>query len=76
MIYEQLQQWQKATEVYLRVIDRKKELTGAISSPSLVSLIDMANWRNDYIAWMEKAKTANQSFRPGGTNNSAPVAAR
>ena len=76
LIYEHLEQWQKARDMYVRILDRKKELTDANSSPSLLSLIDMAQWRNNYIAWMEKAGTANQSLRSGATNSPAPVAAR
>jgi tetratricopeptide (TPR) repeat protein len=62
MVYEQLQQWQKATETYNRIMDRRKELTDATSTPSLLSLFDMAKWRKDYIDWMQKAKLSNQAF--------------
>ena len=62
LIYEQLQQWQKATDTYQRIIDRQKELTDAASTPSLVSLFEMAKWRRDYIAWMQKAKITQQSY--------------
>ncbi len=62
LIYEQLQQWQKATDTYLRIMDRQKELTDATSTPSLLSLFEMAKWRKDYIDWMQKAKITQQSF--------------
>jgi tetratricopeptide (TPR) repeat protein len=63
LVYEQLQQWQKASDVYNRILERRKELTDADSTPSLLSLFDMANWRKDYIAWMEKSKATNLTFR-------------
>ena len=62
LVYEQLQQWQKATDTYQRIMDRKKELTDATSTPALLSLLDMAKWRKDYIDWMQKAKVTQQSF--------------
>ena len=71
LIYEQLQQWQKATETYQRIMDRQKELTDATSTPSLLSLFEMAKWRKDYIDWMQKAKITQQSFvLSQGTNAS------
>jgi tetratricopeptide (TPR) repeat protein len=62
LVYEQLQQWQKATETYNRILERRKEVTEANSTPSLLALFDMAKWRKDYIDWMQKAKIANQSY--------------
>jgi tetratricopeptide (TPR) repeat protein len=63
LAYEQLQQWEKATEVYQRILNRRKEVTDADSTPSLLSLFDMAKWRNDYIAWMQKSKATNLTFQ-------------
>jgi tetratricopeptide (TPR) repeat protein len=63
LIYEQLQQWQKATDVYTQLMDRKKDLTATNNPPSLVSLCEMAQWRKDYIAWMGQARTANHEFQ-------------
>jgi len=69
LVYEQLQQWQKATAMYLQIIDRQKDLIDSVSTPSLVSLVDMAKWRKDYIDWMQKAKLAQQTFALNvGTN--------
>ncbi len=72
LVYEQLQQWQKATEVYTRIIDHQKDL-GDGASPSLVSLFDMAKWRKDYIAWMEKSKITNLTFQRVGRKPSGAV---
>jgi len=64
LVYEQLQQWQKATETYDRILGRQKELTPEISTPTLVSLLEMSKWRKDYIDWMQKAKLSNQAYQP------------
>jgi tetratricopeptide (TPR) repeat protein len=76
LVYEQLQQWQKATDMYVRILDRRKELTDAETSPSLVSLFDMVKWRKDYIAWMERSKATNLTFRHADTGRQPPVAAQ
>ena len=59
LVYEQMQQWQKATETYTRIVDRQKELNASNSTPALASLLEMAKWRLDYIAWLQKAKMNN-----------------
>ncbi len=64
LVYEQLQQWQKATDMYVHILERQKELTEATSTPSLLSLLEMSKWRKDYIDWMQKAKMSNQAFQP------------
>ena len=63
LVYEQLQQWQKAADIYQRILNRRKDVSGEDASPGLNSLFDMAKWRRDYIAWMEKAKATNQLFQ-------------
>jgi tetratricopeptide (TPR) repeat protein len=69
LIYEQLEQWQKASETYQRILDRRDELTASNAAPSLISLSDMAKWRKDYIAWQEKAKIANLTYERRATNS-------
>jgi tetratricopeptide (TPR) repeat protein len=59
MVYEQLQQWQKATDTYTQIMDRQKDFNEFNSTPILTSLVDMAKWRKDYIAWMQKARASN-----------------
>jgi tetratricopeptide (TPR) repeat protein len=78
LLYEQLQQWQKATDMYQRIVDRQKELTDPATSPSLLSLLEMAKWRKDYITWLEKAHTTDQTYQFNATNRppAAPVAAQ
>jgi len=74
LVYEQLQQWQKAGETYQRILDRQKELTETNSTPSLQSLVEMAKWRKDYLDWTQKAKITNLAFQPSPTNTPATVA--
>jgi tetratricopeptide (TPR) repeat protein len=73
LIYEQLQQWQKASQTYQHILDRQKEVTDAISTPSLVSVFEMAKWRKDYIDWLQKAKTTQQSFLLTQATNSSAI---
>jgi tetratricopeptide (TPR) repeat protein len=74
MVYEQLQQWQKATDTYKRILDREKELNPGNTTPSLALLLEMAKWRQDYIAWMQKAKLNNLALRPQEPSGTLPVA--
>jgi tetratricopeptide (TPR) repeat protein len=77
LVYEQLQQWQKATDTYDQILARRAELTSTNSTPSLSSLCDMAQWRKDYIAWLQKARAADMSlqhsylYKPSLTNATA-----
>jgi len=64
MVYEQLQQWQKAADTYTGMLDRQKELNSTNTTPTLASLLEMAQWRKDYIAWMQKAKWNDLALRP------------
>jgi tetratricopeptide (TPR) repeat protein len=70
LVYEQLQQWPKAGGMYVKILDRRKELTGAAATPSLLSLLDMAQWRRNYIDWMQKAKASGQAFTLNQPTNS------
>jgi tetratricopeptide (TPR) repeat protein len=63
LVYEQLQQWQKASETYGQIIARRAELTASNAPPSLASLCEMAQWRKDYIAWLQKARAADMDFQ-------------
>jgi tetratricopeptide (TPR) repeat protein len=69
LIYEQLEQWQKASDTYQLILSRRDELDASNSAPSLISLSEMAKWRKDYLAWQEKAKIANLTYERSATNN-------
>lgn len=75
LVYEQLQQWQKAGDMYARIVARQKELTDPASNPSLASIFEMAKWRKEYITWMQTARANHEDFQPHyATTNSAPAA--
>jgi tetratricopeptide (TPR) repeat protein len=67
--YEQLEQWQKASDFYQHIVDRCSTLAGPDATPGLISLSGMAKWRKDYLAWLEKAKIANLTCERPATNN-------
>jgi tetratricopeptide (TPR) repeat protein len=65
LIYERLQQSQKAVETYTRIIAREQEVTTAgAPSPSLVAVLDMAKWRKAQLAWQVKAESIRQQLNP------------
>ena len=67
MTYEHLWQPQKAIEVYSQIISRQTDL-GTNTTPSLVSIADMARWRTGFIQWQTSAEIVNH--RLAGTNAS------
>ena len=69
---ERLNQPAKATEYYGNIAQREKELADA--GPGLKTLIEMARWRKDFIAWRLKSEKANLEFRTLlGAAATAPV---
>ena len=72
MVYEQLQQWQKATDTYTQIMDRQKDFNEFNTTPMLTSLVDMAKWRKDYVAWMQKARASNLALLSIPTLHRAP----
>ncbi len=63
LVYEQLEQWQRASDTYSQIIARRAELTASNAPPSLSSLCEMAQWRKDYIAWLQKARVSDREFQ-------------
>jgi tetratricopeptide (TPR) repeat protein len=80
LVYEQLQQWQKATDTYDQILARRAEMTATNAAPSLTSLCDMAQWRKDYIAWLQKARSTNLGlqhsylYNPSNSNTKTTAA--
>ena len=72
LVFERLNQPAKATESYGNIAQREKELADA--GPGLKTLIEMARWRKDFIAWRLKSEKANLEFRTLlGAAATAPV---
>ena len=63
LVFEQLQQWQRASDTYDQILARRAELAGSNAPPSLSSLCDMALWRKNYIDWLQKARSTDQQFQ-------------
>ena len=72
LVYEQLQQWQKAIETYDSILGRQKEVNATNTTPTLASLFEMAKWRKDYVIWMERASAENFALFQTATNSLIP----
>ncbi len=59
LTYEQLQQPQKAMDLYQRILARQSAL-GTNAPPDLTSLASMARWRMGFIQWQNRAESINQ----------------
>ncbi len=64
LVYEKLNQPQKASDSYSLVLEKGKDLK-ADAAPSLHALLDMAKWRVDFIAWQAKAEKSRQEVESG-----------
>jgi tetratricopeptide (TPR) repeat protein len=60
LVYENLKQGEKASEMYGKIMAREKELKEA--SSSMKAVIEMATWRNKYLAWETNAKLLNEKL--------------
>jgi tetratricopeptide (TPR) repeat protein len=71
LVFERLQQPAKAMEIYSRLLARRPEVSGAHSTPSLNTLLEMTQWRRDNLTWFEKATATAAAIR----HSPAPLAA-
>jgi tetratricopeptide (TPR) repeat protein len=62
LVFERLSQPAKAIEYYANIVAREKEVSGA-ASPSMKAVIEMANWRKDFLGWQLKTERTNLEFR-------------
>jgi len=60
LLYERLQQPQKAADTYQEILARQKEL-GTNSSPGLKTVMDMARWRSEFLNWQNSAELLNRT---------------
>jgi tetratricopeptide (TPR) repeat protein len=63
LIYEKLNQPKKAAESYAAIAGREPSLLGTNSTSSVKTVIEMARWRSEQIAWREKTDIEVQSLR-------------
>jgi len=55
LVYEHLKQPAKAMEMYDQILKRQIEVRTNSPSQSLIALLDMAQWRRNYIQWGKQA---------------------
>ncbi len=74
LVFERLEQPQKASEMYGRVIGREKELAEQNAAPSLLAMVEMAQWRKDYLSWHTTAERASlEIHRPAEASPTRPA---
>jgi tetratricopeptide (TPR) repeat protein len=75
LVYEHLKQPAKATEMYDQILKRQVEVRGNAPSQSLISLLDMAQWRRNYIQWGKQADDSVEKLHlpPATPGKEAPV---
>lgn len=71
LIYERLKQPAKAAESFALILQRGKELDAA-ASPALKTVVEMAQWRNDNLAWQARAESAVPPPPPPRLTNDPP----
>jgi tetratricopeptide (TPR) repeat protein len=64
LVYERLQQPQRATEVYGNIIGRQKDMSTNAFNPSLQTVCEMAHWRKDFLAWHLQAEKVTRDLTP------------
>ena len=62
MVYEHLNQPQKAIQAYRQLLGHEKEL-GTNASPGLRAVLDMAKWRQEFLSWQIQAEQSNHDYR-------------
>ncbi|MSU63809.1 MAG: tetratricopeptide repeat protein [Pedosphaera sp.] len=60
LVFERLQQPARARDVYQNILNGRKELTATVTTPSLLAVIEMAQWRQDHLVWLEKTLASQQ----------------
>lgn len=74
LVHERLQQSAKATAAYDRILELGKGLDGTSAAPALKSVLEMARWRKDHLAWLEKSAIERELLRPPGPAGNAAAA--
>ena len=62
LVYERLSQPGKAIEYYANIAAREKEISG-VASPSLKTMVEMANWRKEFLGWQLKTERTSLELR-------------
>jgi tetratricopeptide (TPR) repeat protein len=62
LVYERLQQPEKAGATYSSILTRQNEL-GTNAAPSLKALVEMAQWRRNFLGWQTKTTDVEKDLR-------------
>ena len=76
LVYEHLKQPAKALEMYDSILKRQTEVRTDSPSQALLALLDMAQWRRNYIQWGENADKEVEKLHappPQAVKESAPA---
>lgn len=71
LIYERLQQPQKAAELYARILARRNEVSSA-ANPSLGTVLEMARWRKELLEWQNRTAASAGSQAPTTASVASP----
>ena len=73
LVFENLRQPPKAAEMYQKIVDRHNEAKSAgdaagdaAAGPTetLLTIVELARWRKEFLAWESKAQAANKQLEP------------
>lgn len=64
LVYERLEQPEKALEVYDRIAGREAEVKKDPGAANLMVVVEMAKWRKGNLSWMRSATTNLATLRP------------
>lgn len=64
LVYERLEQPQKALEAYARIAARFGELTPENTTPNLTTIAELAKWRVEHLQWLLKTEVSRHQLIP------------
>jgi tetratricopeptide (TPR) repeat protein len=73
LVYERLNQPQKAVEYFDKIQARQKEL-GTNAPPSLQAVLDMARWRKGFVGWQSQAEEKTRQLQAAAPESPPNVA--
>jgi len=64
LVYERLEQPERAEEIYDRIASREAEVKKDPGASNLMVVVEMAKWRKGNLSWMQSATTNLATLRP------------
>lgn len=62
LVYERLQQPEKARGMFTNILARELEVTGTNGTPGLQAVVDMARWRLGHLSWLQNAQAQSTTL--------------